>query len=191
MNGGESMKLPQIQIRTQMAKIGIKQIPGVQEIKQPKANLTIKQPKADLQMEATPSKLTIDQTKAWEDMDLMNILRRTEKHAEAGYEGWLEGMGRRAEQGQELMKIEHQGNPIANQAIINSGEVKKQLGITFIPSVFSVRTGYEPGEVHVSSQANKPIIHAEISSPEHHYKPGRVDISMEQYENIEFGVTYV
>ena len=183
------MKLPQIQIKTEMAQIEINQIPAKQSIRQLKADMTIEQPKADLKIATTPGKLTIDQTEAWEDMNLLSSLRMTEMAAEEGKSSILEAIARRAEQGQQLMKIEHKGSPIVEQAVTNSGDTYKQPQITFIPSMFSVKMNYEPGDLHITSLENKPQIHVETKQPEHEYIPGQVEVAMKRYASIEFSVS--
>ncbi|WP_377559058.1 DUF6470 family protein [Ornithinibacillus salinisoli] len=172
-------------MESQMAKIQIHQQPGKQEISQPKADLSIQQPHAEITMKKTPSKLTIDQTQAWEDMDLMHIFRRNEKFAQDGYSGHIEGMGRRAEQGRELMEIENGGNPIVSQAVANGHKAMKSLGIKFVPSTFAVKVNYEPSDVEINVETNKPIIEAKANTPELQYEPGTVSTSMEQYQNLE------
>ncbi|PAV31017.1 hypothetical protein CIL05_04725 [Virgibacillus profundi] len=179
------MRLPQIRMESQMAKIQIQQTPGKQEIQQPNAKTSIQLPKAQVSMSTTPSKLQIDQTKAWEDMNLMHITKRNDKFAQEGVQAIKEGMARRAQQGSQLMKIENNGNPIASQAIANGYDGKKNLGIKFIPSHFSVKINYQPSEVHINVQTNKPVIEATIRKPEHIYKKGSVDISMQQYQELE------
>ncbi|WP_284139267.1 MULTISPECIES: DUF6470 family protein [unclassified Virgibacillus] len=174
------MKLPQIRIETQMAKIALQQQPGKQEIKQPKADVSIQQPRAELTITRTPSKLQIDQTKAWEDMNLMSILRRNDIVAAEGKQGALEGTGRRAQQGQELMKIENKGNPIINQAIVNGHKAQKPIGIDFIPSRFAVKIDFQPGMLDIDVTPHKPQIEIMPRKVEHRYENGEVDISMKQ-----------
>lgn len=179
------MQFPQIRMESQMAKISIQQSQGMQEIRQPKADLSIEQPKAEISIRTNPSKLTIDQTQAWEDMNIMSPLRRTEKLAQEGYQGFLEGTERRARQGTELMRIENKGDPLIGQAIENGYGGMKTLGITFIPSPFSVKMNYEPADVQIDVQTNKPVINATIRKPEHDYSRSQVEIQMKQYEHLE------
>lgn len=182
---GIDMQVSQIRIQSQTAQIQITQTKGKQEIQQPEAELSIQQPPAQVSINTTPSKLEIDQTKAWEDMNLMHIIRRNDQFAQEGMKGLLEGMGRRAEQGTALMKIENGSNPIANQAITNGHIQMKSLGITFIPSHFSVKTSYQPAEVNIDVQTIQPVIDATIRKVEHQYERGSVDISMKQYQQLE------
>ncbi|WP_163970548.1 DUF6470 family protein [Oceanobacillus halotolerans] len=182
------MQFPQIRMQSQMAQIAIKQTGGVQTIRQPQAEQTIQQPKADISMKTRPSKLTIDQTKAWEDMGLMHISKRIETFANEGKQGLKEGIARKVRQGDELMKIENGGNPLARQAAENGHDGMKSLGIDFIPSHFSVKTTYEPSEVDITVNPNPPIIQATPNKPIMEYQPGSVETSMKQYPSLEIDV---
>lgn len=179
------VQIPQIRMQSQYAQISISQNHGKQYIQQPKADLTIEQPKAKMNIETVRGKLTIDQTQAWEDMNLMSMSRRIETIAQDGKNSVLEGMARRSQQGKELMKIENKNEPIREQAIMNSYDQEKSLGIHFIPSPLSVKFNFEPGHVHIQVEAQKPIIHATPKNTEYSYERGDVDIRMEQYETLD------
>lgn len=183
------MKLPQIRIQSQMARIQIQTTNARQQISQPQADLTIQQPQAEVAIRTTPGKLQIDQTKAWEDMNLMHVSKSIEKFAQDGKSVLLQGIARRANQGNELMKIENGENPIASQAMQNSYDSMKSLGIKFIPSHFSVKTSYNPAEVHIDVQTNKPIIEATQRKPEISFQPGKVETSLMQRESLEISFT--
>ncbi|WP_249871317.1 DUF6470 family protein [Oceanobacillus saliphilus] len=183
------MELPQIRMESQLAQIQIVKTDGRQQISQPQAELTIQQPKAQLSIRTSPGKLQIDQTQAWEDMNLMPITKRNKKFAQDGVNALMQGIARRARQGDELMKIENGGNPIANQAVQNSHPSMKSLGIKFIPSHFSVKTNYQPAEVHIEVKTNKPVIEAITRKPEFDFQPGKVETSLKQRQEIEISFT--
>lgn len=183
------MQMPQIQMQSQMAQITIEQSAGKQEIRQPKADLSIQQPTSDVSIQTTPSRLTIDQTQAWEDVNLMSTARLIEKSSQEGQSGLFEGMSRRAEQGSELMKIEAGGDAIVQQAIVNGHNQMKMIGMKYIPSHFAVKINYQPSEVHIDAQANRPIIEARANSPEHTYDPGMVDIRIKNYQQLDIDFT--
>ncbi|WP_374721177.1 DUF6470 family protein [Peribacillus tepidiphilus] len=178
------MNLPQIRMESNFIKLGLNIQKPVQSIQQPKANLTIQQPRPELQIETIPSKLTIDQSQAWADMDLKGILRRIKENADYGYESWLAGMERRAQQGNELMRIENKGNAIASQAITNGEKHMKQYNIGWVPSHFSVKIHYEPARVNIDWKLNKPIIESQINKPIHDYTPGKVTGYIEQWNSL-------
>ncbi|ASN04727.1 DUF6470 family protein [Virgibacillus necropolis] len=179
------MQLPQIRMQSQMAHISIQQTSGKQTIQQSEATLSIQQPKAEIKIQTTPSKLQIDQKKAWEDMNLLHVFKRIEKFANEGLQGANKGTARRVQQGDALMRIENKGNPIASQAIQNSFDQMKQLGIKFIPSASAVKINYQPSDVTVDVQTNKPIIQAEENQPVHTYLPRSVEIGMKNYQSLE------
>lgn len=179
------MKMPQIRLTSQLAQIGMQQIKGKQYIEQPKADLSIQQPKAEMSIQSKPAKLTIDQTQAWEETNLMSTPRHIEKFAHEGLTAALEGAGRRAEQGTELMKIEQQGNPIVEQAIRNGYQQMKPISMKYIPSPFAVKINVEPAELQIDTMINKPNIQAIPQKPIHHYERGSLQIYMEQYEQLQ------
>ncbi|MDF2037639.1 DUF6470 family protein [Cytobacillus oceanisediminis] len=182
------MNVPQIRLESNFIKMGLKIEKPVQEIEQPPAFQSILQPKAILEIETIPGKLTIDQTKAREEVDLKSVSRRIEEFAQNGYQDWLKGMERRAAQGKELMEIENGGNPIAYHAKENSEGPPKQFNIGWVPSHNSVKIQYEPAKVNIEAQPQKPKIDVEIRKPVHTYTPGKVstEILEKNSLNIDF-----
>ncbi len=192
------MQIPQIRLESTQAKIQMTTTPSVQEIQQQKADLLIEQPKATLNIETTPGKLDINQTQAWEDMDLKHISRRIEEAADRGYQDWLEGIARRAQDGDQLMRIENGGNPIADQAQYNSESPIYEFNIGWIPSHGSVKLNYTPAKVNINVNVNKPIIHSNVNKPTMNYTPAKVNIELAQrnslkidFDNLRFvGINY-
>ncbi|MGM7683395.1 DUF6470 family protein [Cytobacillus sp. Hm23] len=179
------MQLPQIRINSTFAQIELSTTQAEQLIEQPKAELSIQQPKADMNIQTIKGKLTIDQTQAWEDMDLKHISKRIEEAADLGYQDWLDGIARRAQQGDELMKIENGGNPIARQAKENSQDPMYNFNIGYIPSHFSVKLNYDPARVKIDVKTNEPIIEAVQNKPVHEYTPGDVQVKMARYNDLQ------
>lgn len=182
------MQLPQIRTESRLGQISLNTIDAKQEIRQPQADLTIEQPHAEMSIETKPAKLMIDQTQAFEDMNLMNILKRIQKNAQEGMQAASEGTGRRAAEGTDLMRIENGGNPIAQQADSRAHTLQKALGIKFIPSPFSVKINFEPAKVDIRIEPQKVKIEAKVNAPQVDYVPGRVDIELSQRPelNIDF-----
>lgn len=176
-------------MHSQMAKIDIHQTKGKQEMSQPKAELSIKQPRADIAMHTLPSRLTIDQTQAFEEMNVMSIFKRNDLFADEGLRAVQAGTARKAVEGRQLMEIEHQGKPLVEQAIKNSGQATKDLGITFIPSPFAVKIAYKPSQIHINVQKHQPVIEAKAHQPQHRYIPGQVDITMKQHQALDIDVS--
>lgn len=185
------MQLPQIRLQSTFINTGLQIQQPVQQIEQPQAKQSIQQPQAILEMETIPGKLTIDQTKAREDMDLKSIGRRIEEFAQNGYQDWLKGLERRATQGNELMKIENGGNPIASQAKENGQKPIVPFNIGWIPSHFSVKIQYEPAKVNINAKPQKPIIDAEIRKPIHEYTPGKTSVEVTEKNSLDVDFAYL
>ncbi|MGW8427046.1 DUF6470 family protein [Peribacillus simplex] len=179
------MQIPQIRLQSTPMKIGLNLEQPVQQIEQKAAVQSIEQPQAILEIQTTPGKLTIDQSQAREDMDLKSLSRRVDEFAKQGYQDWLAGMARRAQQGTELKHIEKGGNPLAEQARQNSKGPEKQFNLGWIPSPFSVKLDYQPAEVKIEATAQKPIIDAQINGANHTYTPGSVDVEILQKNALD------
>jgi hypothetical protein len=179
------MQLPQIRLQSQPAKIEIHTIQPKQSIQQPKPDVSIEQPKADMRIETKPAKLTIDQTQAWQELGRKSALVATDEAAQLGKEAVLEGTGRVAMEGDELMRIENGGNPIIEHAINNAYGPMKEFNIGWIPSHGSVKIHYEPADVQIDIQKNDPIISIKANKPIHEYIPGRVEIALKQYAELK------
>lgn len=179
------MQIPQIRLQSAPMKIGLNIEQPVQQIEQKEAVQSIQQPQAILEIQTTPGKLTIDQSQAREDMDLKSLSRRVDEFAQQGYQDWLAGMARRAQQGTELRHIEKGGNALAEQARQNSKGPEKQFNLGWIPSPFSVKLDYQPAEVKIESTAQKPNIDAQVNRPNHTYTPGSVDIEILQKNALD------
>ena len=157
------MKVPQIRLESISAQISIHTNKAQQSIEQPKADVSIQQPKADLKIETTPANLSIDQTEAWADMDLKHISRRVAEAANQAKKDALEGIARRAQEGQQLMRIEDGGNPIADIAKKNGAKPIYPFNIGYIPSAGSVKIQFEPAKVNIDVKSNKPNINVSIN----------------------------
>ncbi|WP_053218577.1 DUF6470 family protein [Virgibacillus senegalensis] len=179
------MQLPQVRMQSKLAKIQITQTPVQQTIKQPKAEQTIRQPHAEVTMQRIPSKMTIDQSKAWEDMNLKSAAKSISEAAQKGKEAVYKGMQRRVSQGEQLMKIENGGNPIASQGKQNGEKPMKQFNIGWIPSHFAVKTDYQPSELKINVQTHEPIIENKPNKPIINNQPGGVETSILQKESLD------
>jgi Family of unknown function (DUF6470) len=179
------MNFPQIRLQSTPASIGIKTTPGRVEIETPPPALDIQQPKAKMEIERRPSKLTIDQTEARADMDLKSVRRRIEDFSRQGYEDWLSGLARVAQDGDELMRIENGGNAIAEQAKRNSEDPMYDFNIGWIPSAGSVKIQYDPGEVKVHVEPQKVINNTQVVKPNVNVSKAQVDISLQRYADLQ------
>ncbi|RLQ96790.1 DUF6470 family protein [Falsibacillus albus] len=179
------MSVPQIRMQSQSAKISIQSTPSAQTIEQPKADMEIHQENAKLTMRTTPSQLTIDQSQAWADMNLKSVLRYISDEAQNGSQACLENIAQTSQEGDELMRIENGRGALIAQAERNSEPPQYDYNIGFIPSNFSVKVHFQPGQVNIDAQSQNVDINTQIHKPFINYRPGNVEIGLRQKANLQ------
>ncbi|SDC38283.1 hypothetical protein SAMN05421734_10797 [Pelagirhabdus alkalitolerans] len=182
------LSIPQLRIDSQQARIGLNIDNAVTELNQGPAELSIQQPEADVSIQTRPSRLTIDQSRAFADLNQYPASEAIEREAAKGMQEAEEGSKRRRLEGDQMMRIENQTDVIPQIAKQNEVRPYRPFNIGFIPSHFSVDIDYEPAEVDVHIQKNEPIIHAQPTPTTTDYYPGGVDVylSQEPYLDISF-----
>lgn len=186
-----AVQVPQIRIQSQLAQIGMSQTFASLDIQQPQADVMIKQPSANMSLKAPSGELLIDQSQAWEEANLIATWRSIEKHASKGLQAAAEGTSRRANQGDQLMKIEHPSNPIIDQAQENGFSKQKSISLQYIPSPFAVKVDYIPANVQVDVHTEDPIIEATPRRPVVDFEPSVIDIYMKQNASLDIEFTNI
>jgi len=182
------LNIPQIQIRTTDAKLGLNIEKGQQTIRQPKATQQIEQPAAIVDIRTTDGEMRIDSSQARRDIGMIGPLESSANFAAEGRQKAMQGMARRVSEGNQMMDIAHNPNAIVSIAKKNTFPNKKALGIDFIPSIGSVKLDYTPAKVDINVQTQKATISAQINKPIHEYKQGQVSGFMLQKSSIEIDV---
>ncbi|MDV6376992.1 DUF6470 family protein [Sporosarcina sp. GW1-11] len=178
------MNIPRLQIQTTPAKIGLQVTKPIQEIEQPRATLNLEQPAAILEMSTTRPQLSLDTTENRADIDMKSVFRRTAENAQYGMQKVQEGIGRRAQEGQQLMKIEN-GAIIADIVKQSTERPMAELQVKFVGDRTKIKTDITAGSLDINVTPQKPIIDAQINKPIHNYTPGKVNVVMEQYGSID------
>ncbi|GEN57096.1 hypothetical protein GCM10012290_17400 [Halolactibacillus alkaliphilus] len=179
------MNIPQLRINQQFARIGIESNDATVDIKQGPAEIEIQQPNANININTKPGKLTIDQSQAFADLGQYPIGEAIRREANEGLQKVQEGSRRRRRQGDMMMKIENGGDPLKLIAKQNAPRQVRSFNIGFIPSYGSVKIDYQPAEVEVNNQANKPIINTKQTPVSQSYQRGNVDVYLQQKNYIE------
>ncbi|MGP4073867.1 DUF6470 family protein [Piscibacillus sp. B03] len=180
------MDFPKLNITQQSAKIGMNQTPGQLSIRQPQADLEISQPPADLKIHRRPSKLTIDQSQVFKELNMVGPLESTKQAAQEGERKAAEGTSRVANEGDQLMRIENgTDGVIAQIAERNAFDDYQPIQMKWIPSNFAVKFDYDPGDVEVEANANKPIINAKHNKPEVDYQQSKLETYLQQKNSID------
>ncbi|WP_146816992.1 DUF6470 family protein [Halobacillus faecis] len=178
------MNIPKLHIQSTQGKIGLHIQKPEQTIRQYKPEQSIQQPEAEMNVRQRLGKLTVDQTNAWHNLDLKSVFVRTEELSGIARNRWLEGIARVSNEGDELMRIENGGNPMAAQAERNAG-----YDFTFDPGgkpVYDLLDiNYQPQEAQIDIQRSKPVIETIKRDPEHYYRSGSVDITMNQMPELQ------
>lgn len=159
-------------------------------MEQPRAILSQQQPAAILEMSTTGPQMSIDTTETRADMNLKSFLKSTEEYAQLGKQGAMEGIGRRAEQGRELMDIANGRNVIKSQAIENGHRPMKTLGIMFIPDRSKLQMSVQPGTLNINVETQQPINEVTIQKPVYRYTPGKVSGEMAPWPSIQIDVKW-
>lgn len=182
------MNISQIKMDSTMAQLGLRIEKPIQHIEQPKADLHIEQPGADLSIRTKRGKLTIDQSKAWEDMNLYSPLKSTKVYAGKSRGKWYEGLAKMSQEGDMMMDVHKNKDAIPTIAKNKLRAKEHQFNIGWIPSVFAVKTYYEPAKVNIDVRRNEPVIKSKINKPIHHYTPGEVSGYMKQWPELNIWV---
>lgn len=178
------MNIPQLRIQSTNAKIEISTRQGQLKIEQPPGELEIEQPSAGMNITRNPGKLSIDQTQARADIDLKSVKKRMEEAAQLGKQGLLEGIARRIQEGEQIMRIEHGFQAIPDIAKRNSEGPKKEFGLGYVPKAGSVQTTFEPGKVEIDITPNKPKINYKVNKPNLSFEHGEITINLKQHASL-------
>lgn len=184
------VNIPQLQIQTTRGMLGLQIDKPLQEIEQPKATQQIEQPAAILEMSTTRPHLTLDTTENRADLDLKSPLRRGTENAQYGMQQLIEGIARRALEGQQLVRIENGGNAMVDIAKQNTERPIAPIGIRFVGDKTKVQTNITPGTLDIYVTPQKPIHNVQINEPIHNYTPGKVAGFMEQYPSIQIDIKW-
>jgi hypothetical protein len=184
------MNIPQIRMESTFARIGMETSRGELQIEQRHADVNIEQPQAEMFVDRRPPRLTIDQTQAFEDVNLKSVFRMTEDAARTGYQELMNTIASKSQEGDELMMIEHGFSAIPNLAKRNSDTPPADFNIGWIPSHNSVKIYYDQGETNINWNIGKAHINITPNKPIINFYPGKTDIFLQQKNslNIDFEV---
>ncbi len=176
------MKIPQIEIRQQYARIEISTQPSRQEIRQKQADLEIKRSRGKLKMQHKDAKVEIDSYPSRYDLGYKNLRDFRKANIKLAEEAVMKRVAKYASQGDRMMKIEQKGNALQDVISEESTPAKKELGLKWLRGPeFNVipahlKINYAPGGVKINVKTN---------SPEFKFHRGKVDIRMAQYAEVE------
>ncbi|UCZ52693.1 DUF6470 family protein [Bacillus shivajii] len=182
------MQLPRVEIQSQQAQIGMQQQKPEMSITQRPADISIDQELVGtLRISTTASKLHIDQSEAFADTGLKGPLRRNEEWGAQGKQSVMQYIAKTVQQGEQLKKIEHGTEAIAQLAKQNGERPTKEINVGFVPEhAFKVNFQYEPSDIQVDVDWPEPNIHVQKHDPEIHIPRWETNVYLQQKESIQF-----
>ncbi|OMF35835.1 hypothetical protein BK133_10315 [Paenibacillus sp. FSL H8-0548] len=180
------MSIPQIQIKQQMAQIGMSAERGKLKLEQPEASIKMKQVNAELQISHTDGRLEINQDKAWDALGLASpttVMNRIYTQAKSIA---LNGIARRMQDGDRLGNIaQSQGNnPIPSMAK-DWRDKKTNFNVSGPASYLNVHVNYSEGQLSIDSKEGYVDRTVEVNSPINRSTIGQLDIYMRQRASVE------
>ena len=99
--------MPQVQLGIRDIQMDLKPaaVTGQQQLQQPRADLRIEQPAAILDITTRQSELRIDMSGLWKELGLITPMQSVAQYAEQGKQKNLEGIARRAREGQQMKNM--------------------------------------------------------------------------------------
>ncbi|RKL68331.1 hypothetical protein CR203_07575 [Salipaludibacillus neizhouensis] len=184
------MDLARVQIQTQDAVTGMQQQRPFLSIRQRPADMTIDQELGStLSISTNASKLFIDQTEAFADANLKSIFRRNEEFVAKAQQTASQYVAKTAQQGEMLKKIENGTNAIPQIAQQNGTREPKQYNLAMVPEhMGKVKIDFQPAEVSIQSNWQKPSIHVRKNEPEITVPRWETNIYLQQKNSIQFDV---
>ncbi|MGO0063608.1 DUF6470 family protein [Brevibacillus fluminis] len=180
--------LAQIRMEQTYAQIGLQTDRGVQEIKQPQAELNMHQEPAELHIKQSLGVLKIDTTEARAQLDLKGILRRNREYASLGRQKALQAIAKISQEGDQMRHIEKKGNKIAQIAAQNDGIYTNTNVLQADWTSDGITISYQKAEPQINWKVNGVKMNPEIHKPEINYTPGKVDVYVRQKNSLTIDV---
>lgn len=114
------------------ARLGMETTPGKFNMETRRASLELHQKQARVNINTELPKVFIDQYECFAEAGLKNSSDLLKEQSEMAYQQAIEFIGKTAEDGDQLAKIELGGNPIADMAE-RDAYPEKEFGLAFIP----------------------------------------------------------
>lgn len=182
------MSWPRLEMHQQGLKIDWNVLRPSYTFQPGKAEVQISQTPAKMTLNPTPSRLSIDQSECWADMDLKHISRRIAEEAADGKRAVLEYIGKTAEEGTQLRSIEHKGDVLRNLAM--QARIMPEYNIQYsnVPENFSLRIDVLPGELNMDWQRGGVNVDVKTIPYSQNYEMGKIDYYVKQKNELTIDV---
>lgn len=174
-----------LSISTQNIKMGFETKRPEVEISQPRGELYIKSRPAKMNITKDKLEIKIDQVQCFAEAGLKTNRMLIEEYAELGKQYAQEGVARIAREGDQLAKPKN-SKAIANIAAGHVGKMA-DFNIKFIPQSKPV-IDFTGGNMDIRWEIGDVELDSKINKPQFAYKPGSLNIYVEQYPEVKIEV---
>jgi hypothetical protein len=182
------MSFPHLDIRQTFIRMGFDIQRPSYTFEPANSNVEIEQKPAEMILNPIPSRLTIDQSQCWADMDLKSAFQRISEAASDGQQAALEYVGKTAEDGARMAAIETGENVFQNLA--REAHVAPQHSFQFgnIPGNFSLHMQFTPGELNMDWQLGGAHINVQTTPAHQRYEMGNISYYIQQKNQLQIDV---
>ncbi|ASJ56098.1 hypothetical protein BP422_22655 [Brevibacillus formosus] len=181
------MAIASLRMESAFARIGLNIQKPVQEIEQPKADLSLSQKPAIMEIKQEPGTMTIDSSRARYNSGIPSASEVSDDNAGFGKQKGFEAIARISEEGDQLRAIENRQDPIPQQAATNMGLPTTPVTTPLLPDE-GVNVSYQKGNLDIKVQTRGYQNETRIQPPILKYTPGDVQVYMQQYNRLNIEV---
>ncbi|WP_026326562.1 DUF6470 family protein [Paenibacillus ginsengihumi] len=180
------VRIPQIQIVQQPAKLGIDADLGQQELRQPRAKMDMKTVRPRLEIDAEFGKLYIDNSRVWDALGRGPHLEVMHRIYSECRNIALQGIAKIVEDGNRMAAIHTGENAIKALAEESTRDIDFFEYMYMGEASFdNIDMRYEPGTLDIQYIEGDTNIEVQVNPPEHRYTRGKLDVYMLQYPKVE------
>ncbi|RKD32333.1 DUF6470 family protein [Thermohalobacter berrensis] len=173
-----------LKINTTWAKLAMNTTRGQMKIQQPRGEQTIKQTKPQVKIKSEKPKVIIDQYQCFAEAGLKNFLDLTREQINLARQAALEGIGRRAQDGDRMAMIQKNMPPaIPEIAEKNAWDDELDYNVDLMPK--SRPKIQVKGDLKIDWVLGKAEINYTPKKPKTNYQRGKVEIYLKQKGSID------
>ena len=173
----------QVQIEQSFAKIGLEHSDSKVQVESAKADFQLEKPPIRLDINSESADLDIDYTAALADLGIYNPFDFGDKMAQDGLNASMQGIAEYAREGDELARIENEGDPIVAQAARGMRKFDIE-GVELAPKR-PADVSVAPGEIEINIETDNVRTYAQPNPVRVDANRARIDTYLRQEAELE------
>lgn len=145
--------------------------------------------KPQIQIQTEKPRIEIDQSQCFSEAGLMGIFELTSDNVSYAKQKVSEAIGRIIDQGNQMLNIHEDYDPIPDQAITNAYEIFEHEFVYDTIPKSRPKIDVQRGNVDVQLNEGKVNNETELRKVQGEYSPGGVEFFMKQYHKVEISYT--